>query len=398
MGKTDLDITKSIYYEINKTVANNIIRLIEYKGLNANQVLQDIRKKDGYAITLPYLSRLLNHTDQTKMPLIFVMQCAEYFNVTVDDLLSECIDISKLERSNVQRNATVKISEIVERCNQESYLCTESMNSKILGSSVIDDSAFITNSSHVLFKSILQTYHCYFYPTASQETRLDSSILHGIFRIYNEQDKCKVELTINTSKKDLNKQTLVKTYKGYAIYSSATNSLYCILNDKIEYCFIIFRYHHLSYALQDCHMAMMLSSASATTDRYPTALRIFLSREEVEPKHIPLLAPHLKVNFSQISISDTELSSFKLEAPEYEHIINTMRDKLFAEKVYSFKERTVLSIASETLEGKELDKFITLLRSHSEAFHYIKVGNKANDTIRNLLKSLGYYSEDLCSN
>lgn len=392
MKKKSFDNTALIYLELNKRVVSNITTLMEYKGLNVNQVLNDIRNKDGYAISLSYLSRLFNHIDETKMPLIFVIQCAEYFNVSIDNLLSENIDISKLDSQKEQHNSVVNIPDIIRRSNQE-VLSGENFIPPL--SNELNDTALISNPNNVLFKSILQSYHCYFYPTASRETRSDNSILHGIFQVYNEQNQCKVKLTIETSKMDLNKQKLVKTYTGYAIYSSATNSLYCILNNDIEYCFVLFKYSHLNYALQDCHMAMMLSTSSASTTRYPTALRIFLSKEAIHPEHIPMLTPHLKVNFSQISISDSELSLLKTEVPEYEPIINAIRDKIYAEKVYRIKEKTVLSFANETIEGAEIDKFITLLRSHSEAFHYIKVGNKVNDTIRNLLKSLGYYNEDI---
>ena len=400
MRKKESDYADIIYTTLNKRVTDNIKKLIEYKGVGMSQVWKDIRNRDGYSISLSYLSRLLSNSDNTdntnnpKMPLIYIVQMAEYFGVSIDCLLSENMNLNNLKAQEEQRSPSVKVREILEDYDQESKSGKDSVNLNSDNSDEAMDSTFIKNSRHMLFKSVLQKYHCYFYPTASEETRPDNSILHGTFRIYNEQDKCKVNLTIETNKKDSKEQMVVKTYTGEAVYSFASNSLYCILNDNMEYCFIIFRYFHFRFAFQDCHMALMLSSASATSERYPTALRIFLSKEEIKPEHIPLLASHLKVNFQDISIKDSELSVIQSELPEYSTVIDAIRKKVSADSMYCFKEDIAISAASDALKGAEIDRFIALLRSRSEAYHYIKVGRKVNDTVRELLKSLGYYNED----
>lgn len=385
---------KKIMSSINLNVRNNLKKLMDFKVMNDNQLINALRQKEGHCITVSYLNRLFNNPDSTKMPLIFVMQCANYFNVSMDDLLSDDIDLQKIEKEQNKRRSIPDTQALIDAYDRNNEEDNQFPDSKLNDTSEQHTSALIADPNNILFKSVLQTYHCYFYPTASRENHSDKSILYATLELCNENNECKAIFTVETNKRDKNKQPIKKEYIGHATYSTATNSLYCILKDDIEFCFIIFRYSHLSYVFQDCHMAEVLSTSSATTDRYPTALRMFLSKEKIDQEHLFLIEPHLKVNYSYITINNDELTLLEKKVPQYTVVINAIRQKISPKAVYGFKEKDAIAIAHDFLNDDELMEFITLLRSHSEAFRYTKVGDKVSDIVRALLKSLGYYRED----
>lgn len=392
--RAETDVEKKIAFGLNLKVRNNIKNLMDYKGMNGNQLINALGEKEGHCITVSYLNRLLNHPDSTKMPLIFIMQCANYFNVSIDDLLSDDIDLQEIGKEQNIRKFIPDTQTLIDAYDHNYEENKQLSDSKLNDASEKYTSALIADPNNILFQSVLQTYHCYFYPTASRENHSDKSLLHATLEFYNENDECKAVFTVEANKRDKNKQPIKKKYIGHATYSTATNSLYCILKDDIEFCFIIFRYAHFSYVFQDCHMAEVLSTSSATTDRYPTALRMFLSKEKIKQEHLALIEPHLKVNYSYIAINSGELTMLEKEAPQYTVAINAIRQRISPKTVYGFKEKDAIAIAHDYLKNDDLVKFITLLRAHSEAFRYTKVGDRVSDNVRTLLKSLGYYRED----
>lgn len=215
----------------------------------------------------------------------------------------------------------------------------------------------------------------------------------GTLTLEPDRGRCKVKLEIDT------KKNAYKVYEGYAVISSAVNNIHCTLrSEKIgEYCYIIFRHFHLNFAKQDCHMAAILSTSSAgsSRERYPAVLRMFLSREEIKEEHYKFLAPHLWLNYSQITISEEGLLNLRDISDEYSEIVDDLFNKTESKLMYLFKEKDVVSLAKEHLEGADVVKFITELRLQSYAYHYNKVSDTVENTVRNLLLSLGYYTDSV---
>ena len=257
------------------------------------------------------------------------------------------------------------------------------------------ESAFVTNPNSILFRSVLQPYYCYFYPTASKENKTIDSVLQGTLEFKKDNNQCKVIFNIEPNKKDKTDRPIRKQYEGYAIISTSVSNLYCILKseDIGEYCFLIFRHFHFNYELQDCHLAELLSTSSATKERYPTVLRIFLSKEKIKTEHIPLLAPHLWLNYSKIAITESNLSELMENCEQYKRIGEEIVKGADSDNVLFIKEKDAAAIARNHLDKEEALKFITDLRSKSYAYHYNKVSDTANDNIHDLLVSLGYYQK-----
>lgn len=374
-------------WTLNKLVSNNLKSLLKAEGLKYTEVIEALQDRYGYGITASYFNKILNHPNQYKIPLIFLLQCSEYFNISIDTLLRE--NISVYERKDPNSSSAVTLDKLVSKY-EESQRSFQNSNDPSPS-----ESAFVTNPNSILFRSVLQPYYCYFYPTASKENKTIDSVLQGTLEFKKDNNQCKVIFNIEPNKKDKTDRPIRKQYEGYAIISTSVSNLYCILKseDIGEYCFLIFRHFHFNYELQDCHLAELLSTSSATKERYPTVLRIFLSKEEIKTEHIPLLAPHLWLNYSKISITKSNLTELMENCEQYKRIGEEIVNRADSDNVLFIKEKDAAAIARNHLDKEEALKFITDLRSKSYAYHYNKVSDTANDNIHDLLVSLGYYQK-----
>lgn len=378
---------------LNIVVSRNIKKLLLYNNLTQNKFISTLKKKDEYCITASYFNRLINYPEECTLPLLFIVQCADYFGVSIDNLLDKEFEPAAVCKEKGKQKKIADIAGILD--GYENNIVWDLQNDGISGETISeDDSLFVLNPRSSHLKSIMQEYNCYFYPTVSAENKIQNNMLRGKLSFKPDNDNCKVVFEIYTNKKNKKGENLSKQYIGNAVYSTATNSVYCSLRNDVEYCYIIFRYGFFNEAYQDCHMAKLLSSSAAKKDRYPTALRMFLSREEIAEKDLSYIAPHLGLNYSEIMIGQEALMELKKKKPEYEPILDYIMGDANCSNMYTFKEKKV-SYAVEDKLGKEcVPEFITLLRSYSYAFHYAKVGDVVYETLRDLLKSLGYYKED----
>ena len=374
-------------WALNKLVSNNLKSLLKAEGLKYTEVIEALQDRYGYGITASYFNKMLNHPNQYKIPLIFLLQCSEYFNISIDTLLRE--NISVYERKDPNSSSAVTLDKLVSKYEESQRSFQNNYDSSP------SESAFVTNPNSILFRSVLQPYYCYFYPTASKENKTIDSVLQGTLELKKDNNQCKVIFNIEPNKKDKTDRPIRKQYEGYAIISTSVSNLYCILKseDIGEYCFLIFRHFHFNYELQDCHLAELLSTSSATKERYPTVLRIFLSKEKIKTEHIPLLAPHLWLNYSKIAITESNLSELMENCEQYKRIGEEIVKGADSDNVLFIKEKDAAAIARNHLDKEEALKFITDLRSKSYAYHYNKVSDTANDNIHDLLVSLGYYQK-----
>lgn len=374
-------------WALNKLVSNNLKSLLKAEGLKYTEVIEALQDRYGYGITASYFNKMLNHPNQYKIPLIFLLQCSEYFNISIDTLLRE--NISVYERKDPNSSSAVTLDKLVSKYEESQRSFQNNYDSSP------SESAFVTNPNSILFRSVLQPYYCYFYPTASKENKTIDSVLQGTLEFKKDNNQCKVIFNIEPNKKDKTDRPIRKQYEGYAIISTSVSNLYCILKseDIGEYCFLIFRHFHFNYELQDCHLAELLSTSSATKERYPTVLRIFLSKEKIKTEHIPLLAPHLWLNYSKIAITESNLSELMENCEQYKRIGEEIVKGADSDNVLFIKEKDAAAIARNHLDKEEALKFITDLRSNSYAYHYNKVSDTANDNIHDLLVSLGYYQK-----
>lgn len=399
MGKEEL---KELNLVINKNISNNIKKLLEISGISYNKLLKALKESEGFTISQSYLSKIINFPDNNSMPLPYLLQCCDFFGITLDAIVSSKFSIENYcvgEKSNFKKLLDTKeiIRNFEEKRNAAEEASLESASYGEIENNCTINSAFVENPNNILFSSFLQTYYCYFYPTVSSENKELDSLLTGNLTIEPDGDICKAILRIDTKKKK-NGSKAYKVYEGTAMISSTVNNMYCMLRSEEigEYCYLIFRHSHLNFALQDCHMAEVLSTSSAggKKKRYPTALRMFLSREKISDEHLKFLAPHLWLNYSQITISEEGLKKVRRISDDYSEIVKDLLEKADSEHMYLFQERDALNLAKNHMDKAASIKFISDLRRCSYAYRYNKVSDTVEDTVRELLISLGYYKDD----
>lgn len=392
------DELKKINSELNERIVENINTLLNIKGISDYQLQKEIKKEEVHTISPSYLNKILNHPKEHSMPLPYLMQCCDFFGVSLDTMVNSSIkEKDYFQQSNNETQRLIDTAALITDYNRKFNTANSSSQENEIKRN--PSSLFIEDPANNLFSSFLQTYFCYFYPTVSNENKTIDSILSGTLTLKPDMNKCKVTLKIDT-KREKNNEKMYKTYEGTAVISSAVNNIHCTLKSEEigEFCYIIFRHFHLNFALQDCHIAAVLSTSSAgnSKERYPTLLRMFLSREEISQDDLKLLAPHLWLNYSQITISEKGLLDLATISDDYNKIVEDLFNfnKTESNLMYLFKEKDVISLAKNYLENEEIVRFITELRLHSYAYHYNKVSDTVETTVRNLLISLGYYKNN----
>lgn len=393
MGRDEL---KKINSELNERIVKNIKTLLEIKGLTYYQLQKKMKNGEKYTISPGDLNKVLNHPTERSMPLAYLMQCCDFFGITLDTMVTSSITAENyFQKPKDEAQKLIDTVALIEDYDKK-LLNKEDLLSQEKDDEHSPSSLFIEDPNNNLFSSFLQTYFCYFYPTVSSENKTIDSILSGTLTLEPDMNRCKVILKIDT-KKEKNNKKIYKIYEGTAVISSAVNNIHCTLKSEEigEFCYIIFRHFHLNFALQDCHIAAVLSTSSAgnSRERYPTLLRMFLSREEISQDDLKLLVPHLWLNYSQITISEKGLLALKSISDEYGKIVSDLFNKAESDLMYLFKEKDVISLAKDYLESEEVVRFITELRLQSYAYHYNKVSDTVETTVRNLLISLGYYKD-----
>ena len=168
----------------------------------------------------------------------------------------------------------------------------------------------------------------------------------------------------------------------------------CIMysEDICEFCFIMFRFFKINYGKQNCRIAEALSSSSSNEDRRPTVLRMLLSQEPLADQDLKAVAPSLFLNYSTIAISEEKLKEIGEFSEDYNNIINEITGSSNSYKMHFLKETSVFNMAEKYIKKKEdIYSFLMLLRSESYAYRYNKVSKKADDIMRKILLSKGYY-------
>lgn len=396
---------KTIAYEVNQTIRENLQKLLIARGLSQREFCKLLSAKKT-SITRSYFNKILHAPENApeNIPVAFLLSCCDFFGITLNNLVSpsfnadeythnnshehkDYLDIEALLKKNTARHENKKKEESFS--SQKTEFPLESFP-------ILKNTNLITNPSHILFKGYLQDYFCYYYPTDSSENKLTNNILKGILQLKAIDNYCQATLKINTNTIDDNGNINYKEYAGYATISPAVHSMNCIMySDTLcEFCFLMFRHFKLNFGKQDCRIAEVLSSSSGTEDRRPTVLRMFLSKEPIDDKDLTLIAPTFSLNYSTIMINQENLAKLANISDDYKKITNILFDTFSPETMFLFKENDILNAALKCLKNKEEAlEFLMQLRASSYSYKYNKVGSKADENVRKILISKGYYQK-----
>ena len=121
---------------------------------------------------------------------------------------------------------------------------------------------------------------------------------------------------------------------------------------------------------------------------------MLLTRDPIKDSDLKIVAPALSLNYSTIAINRDNLIKIGGISDIYKRIVESLINSTPPIPVYLWKEDDIFNLAFEYLKKKEEAlEFIMLLRADSYAYRYNKVGKKADDAVRNILLSKGYFKK-----
>ena len=391
---------KEVVDSVNTTVSRNLEKLLEARGLSQRQFCQKMAE-EKISVTRSYFNKILR--EPKYISAAFLLSCCDFFGITLQNLVSEDFDASEYIRNDTREHKDyLNIQAILKNCRDKEKDASEERQEKekseneqaILQWKKLENGNLITDPSNTMFKGYLQNYYCYFYPTDSAQNKDDGKMVKGILQLKAEKNYCKATLKIDTNIVDESGNTNYKLYEGVASISPAVSSVNCIMysEDICEFCFIMFRFFKINYGKQNCRIAEALSSSSSNEDRRPTVLRMLLSQEPLTDQDLKAVAPSLFLNYSTIAISEEKLKEIGKVSEDYNNIINEITGSSNSYKMHFLKETSVFNMAEKYIKKKEdIYSFLMLLRSESYAYRYNKVSKKADDIMRKILLSKGYY-------
>lgn len=328
--------------ELINRIAANLQYCLEKRGMSQEKLREEIKEKRGYEISQPYMSRIMhgNFNQIPAMPLVTICEALD-------------VDIQKVFWENLDEN------KILELENKEK-------ESKLVFASKKDE-----------FEKYLGKYHCYFYPTISDETR--EEILYGILEFYLDKQtkECVAEFVLFT-KEDYG----AKKYTGRLILSTSYNCCYCYLVNQAfgEVSFLTFEGFSSNSRALSCRMAAVLTPSAGGT-RDATCHRMFMSAKKLSQKGISVVAPHLKMNTAEIFITESNLKEFfeEMNVPDkFQHAISCLTEP---EMYYALREEHFFGFGTKNMPGYNKNLFVTKLRDKSVAANYHKIGKKVDDIL-----------------
>lgn len=240
--------------------------------------------------------------------------------------------------------------------------------------------------------------YTYFFPTLSS----DEGILSGNLRFdaSDDKSKCVARFSFETGKYNSQSKPIVKEYEGDLILSPTMSVAYCtLINEEIgEISYIIFNYIPILYEELCCRVALVLT-ASAGSNRMPTAHRMILSKEEISPQEMEILKGQLYLNESEILISESGLEGFfndiNLDQSFIEYFRKPNQDAIFLGlspvPYYLFDESV---IRNSFLKPDVKNNAINLIRQYSSSAKYNKVGSKCDELVYKFITSKKHENEE----
>lgn len=368
MADNTNDLAKSMTKQYCHAIGANVKKLLDQRGWSQAQLIRELKER-GLEVNPGNMSSYLK--PEKSIPLSIIVQFCEIFDVSLSDLVNPNFDYSTRNIIG-SGSSTLRV-----------YSTDLPLQLPNLGPS------FVTDPNKPEFHGYLQTYYTYFLPTLPGEQKL----LTGTLTLEANEAVCEATLKLNINKVK-NGQPIYKIYRGRAIISTSVRAVYILLtNDTIgELTVLNFRYFKLHSQPLDCRMVEVLTNA-AGEDHPPTVHRMFMSRDEIRPEHLPLLIPHLYLNSSELYITEDNLELLRSESADYIPLVDALAAPQPPVRVYRWNEKYIHGLVEPLLDQNQLHVFISRIRDLSVHKHLNKASRQADTLTHNLLLSLDYFKD-----
>lgn len=384
---------------LNKVICDNLQALIEARGFSYGEFCKQLAHEKT-SVTRAQFHKIIRKPQS--MSIAFVLSCCDFFGISLQNLCSKDFDPTEYVYNDSNTHADYlnikclldsKRSAVSEK---EGTLTGQGnlMDAIAAGLRSCKNTDLVVDPSSSQFKGYLQDYYCYYFPTNSTQNKGDDKIIKGILNLKEEDGFCKAVLTIDSGTVDEEGNINYKIYTGYTAISTSVNSVTCMMysEDLCEFCFLMFRYFRLNFGKQHCRIAEVLSSSSATEDRRPTVLRMFLSKEAIKDEDVKMIAPAFSLNYSTVAIAKEDLEKIAKISTSHSKVVEELLNISSSKKMVFCKEYDIKQVGKRYLDtNMQTLQLVMQIRDKSYAYKYNKIGGKADDIVRALLLEKGYY-------
>lgn len=348
INTTSKYITSSDKDKIVETAQQNLKTILSVNEINQPQLLNDISTYTGYTISQGNLSKIINSN----------VGYSSIFNIL---LICQTLGI------DFKEICWKKLTD------EEAYNYNKQVHKVI---PIIDETVQLKDVT-----PYLGDYHCYFYPTLSDEAQrgdIHYAILHTS---YDPKGKvCNAKFIMYPNAVSATPSNIEKRYNGRLIVADSIHSCYIILKNEEngEISVLNFRKITTSTQAMDCCIAGVLT-VCAGQGRNATTQRMVLSQRQLSPKGIEIIRPHLLMNSKKIYISKAKLKKFI----ESYHITDQARRILSscveADEYCCVREEPLWACDDEK------NNLIKELRNISIGRKYHKIGYKSDELLHDTL-------------
>ena len=338
--------------EYNKKISARLRFAISKLGYSQTDVIKKCGE-NGYKLSRPMLSKMLNEKSPSGFTIANVSNIAEALHLDLNQLLS-------------------------------------SDDSETVGTPFSIGENIISNPESPLFDKYIGDYNILMYRTVSEETGFIEGTL-SIMRVKGSSHVvAKVHISVDRNYL-INGTKINKDYWGTVCLSTKMRALYITCsNEEIgEEVFIILPYIVLDHEQLYSRMGLALVSC-AGINRVPTAQRFLVTQKPLTEEQKKYVYGQLLMNRADIRISLNQFKRFcqDKDVPDSFKKIFINGDELKGAITTSYYHINESAIRNAEMSLSDRMKSVSLLRLYSDAPKYTKVSNKTNELLYRLLQEL----------
>ena len=352
-------------------IGKNLGAVVRELNISQNKLVCAMENR-GYHVNQGNLSKYLS--GKTAGPLGLLLELADVVQVSLDRLVTQDFD-------------PTKEAQLIRNPDAGSAQASNVLQLPLQGDN------FVTNPNAPEFRGYKQTYHVYMFSPITAERKLIS----GRMTLSAEGSICKAELTFDDAPTADSSTTV---FTGQVVISKPMSMAYAFLSNTVTGEIHVMSFRHFVYRSHrrkqrlNSRIALLLTNGSRENNspNSPTVFRIILSREKIHEEHLSLIASHLYLNSGDITVRAPSLAQLSMESAQYKKIADTI-SQYCSDTTYCWSEDMVRFFASIDLTEHEVPTFLARIRESSEKNRHNKASRKADQILRDLLLSLGYYRD-----
>lgn len=348
-------------------IGKNLGSVIHELGISQNH-LKTVLEERGYIVNQGNLSKYFS--GKTAGPLGLLLELADIAHISLDRLVAPDFD-PRAEAHAIRSKAA------------------GSPQAHSLLHIPLQGGNFVTDPRAPEFRGYLQTYYFYMFSPVTAERKLIS----GRLILSAEDSICKAELTIEDPPVA---DPASASFVGQVVISKSLSMTYIFLSSTVTGEIHVLSLRSFQYSPRrgklflNSRIAVMLTNGIGDYNS-PSAFRMIISREKILPEHIPLIKSHLYLNGGEIAISNHALTQLSMESDQYKSLTEHM-SKFGEVTTYYWSEDLLQYITKAALsEEEEVHTFIAKVRGAANRCTQNKASRQADQMLRDLLLSLGYY-------